>query len=643
MAITNLKTISQLPEISSLPERAFIGVSVPSEYDLDDETIIYASKKISKLDFGNVMVKQVSSYYETSHGISSNVHIGKLWSDFYRFSEGPEFDITNSKITFEGTAPKINDTITDYFDNDNQKKAVNLETLKGYSATAVSPSIGPNFGFVTSLSSNEPDTQVFYNLYKIKESGSGSNKQYVTDGNFNWGLLPDIKYTSENQFLFQIKPGDKESNVWYAPASGIFTCYGWLDEIQTEKMSNESRWVALMGYKEFSDGSRWVILQLQPFVSNNYLSYVGFTFPVQAGMPLKIQTGFTVGSNSGLYFNLQSSIANHMANSFFGGIYTNLSVAQNIEYSLSNVSEVLENRLERLEENVEELNNTAVKYIGYKDTTIKNIAIIRCVQNSGTNPIFDYRNITQDQCGGITNRYSSTAKFVDLTSNQDITIADCFNNAASDPRETIFSDGMYYYYRTMYDSTVRITLMEILTRNYAYETFCAMIPTTSVLVKNGALVYLTKLNHINSLGRETRNPSITIDAKAGTIFVFGMYMREKLRYVSSAVNTELKNNPLFTDLRIYASGPQFGIESLPSFLTDSLDTSNPFNQTAHYAYDYIGTDGNEHDYITNTYRLNADGSNLNNVFKTSGGTDNDFKYDYPTSMYRNLANIVEMI
>ena len=341
MAI-NLKTISQLPEITNgkdLKDSSYIGVDVPAAWAMSSNSQIvpiYTSKKISKSTFGDAMTMQISDYYDRVHHISSGMNVGELYSEFYQFKDGSFTVDGNTTFT---NAPKIDETISDYYstENDQQKKAVNLETLRQYSGSAVSPAIGNDFGFVTHLSSygKEADPNkkdVYYNLYRINEEDN------TTNGFYNWGLTPDIKNVSEHEYVFRIEPNKKESNVWTAPATGIFTCYGWLDEIQTEKVSNESRWVALLGLKQFADNDeRWVILQLQPFIPNNFLSYVGFNFPVQAGMHLKIVTGFTTGSNSDKYFKSQSSVANMVPNGFLGGIYTNLSMGNDSSIIYENI------------------------------------------------------------------------------------------------------------------------------------------------------------------------------------------------------------------------------------------------------------------------------------------------------------------
>lgn len=121
-----------------------------------------------------------------------------------------------------------------------------------------------------------------------------------------------------NRYLFRLT--NYRSNEWRAPASGIFTCWGWVDmHTDAHPGNNSEAWLALEG----KIGDKWCILQVQPFDKHNgeLISYVGFTFPVQKGLLLRITSGFRVGSNSGKYQQVNGSLANHIANCFVGGIY----------------------------------------------------------------------------------------------------------------------------------------------------------------------------------------------------------------------------------------------------------------------------------------------------------------------------------
>lgn len=136
-------------------------------------------------------------------------------------------------------------------------------------------------------------------------------------------------------FIFTIPNSGTESNEWEAPQSGWFTCFGWLSEFSNGAVANYQRWVVLEGNINSSlpvnpstnkRPANWCILQLQPFSPSPYISYVGFGVPVRKGLKMRIRTGFAVGASSGNYamsnINTRSSMANHIANAFVGGIYS---------------------------------------------------------------------------------------------------------------------------------------------------------------------------------------------------------------------------------------------------------------------------------------------------------------------------------
>lgn len=131
-------------------------------------------------------------------------------------------------------------------------------------------------------------------------------------------------------YLFKIQNSGTVSNIWTTPYAGWFTCFGWLSEIAAGQSANYQRWVVLEGNingKTDSSGDpNWCILQLQPFNASVHISYVGFGVPVTAGLQLRVRTGFAVGSSSGNYAmsntGTRSSMANHVANAFVGGIYS---------------------------------------------------------------------------------------------------------------------------------------------------------------------------------------------------------------------------------------------------------------------------------------------------------------------------------
>lgn len=707
----NLKTISQLPETTEpLNNRSYFGVSVPeaaSAVNVGAVSAIYASKKISKKALAEDMVREVSSYYERNNGIRAGLSVGGLYDDFYRFATS-EFIVSGS-TTFEN-APKILETL-DYgkYDDDSEiKKAVNLETLKQYSNVAVSPAIGENFGFVTFLSSMDPNNQsAYYNLYRIDSDG---HEQLTTNGFYNWGLTPDIKNVSENQFVFHIEPQKKESNEWTAPATGIFTCYGWLDEIQTEKMSNESRWVALMGLKHFEDGDRWVILQLQPFVPNNFLSYVGFTFPVQAGMRLKIRTGFTTGSNSDKYFRASSSIANQVVNGFLGGVYTNLSISQNpdIEFVNTDFWNDLSNRVSKLEVSAE--NNLTVDHDQREDiddlssrlsafnalSDYVDMSALSSVSAFLSNEIdlldkkkVNYFDTSSDAAPlygariffghgeyfGCNNPYNLQTylltdnniaqwiewdwnKSVDWNlangqSNQNFYAPPPFSEVVSENvsngefageigtverawvREpgitpgAVFSDGVYYYYRVRQNCTARVTLHGNTTNKGGEYKFCILLTNTSRPKAGDADgVFL-----IDNIEGGCSNSSITVPVTAGSVFVFGLYQRQKLS----------RDIPPQYSWLEYSSYPAFYYGGMNTLGNPNTGGGFASMFTDHWwqtesTYEKYDANGNRSFYTLKTIRLNALGDNIEQLY-----VDEDpNKYNKSDASFGLLATVVEM-
>ncbi len=335
----SIRTLSQLPKISSeqLTKNALFEVSQPVEIEIpssNDKIIKYASKSITKDDLSKKIISDVRSDLTDKNGLTDDLNFTDLNNSIS--------NIANKDFVFDGNktflkTPKINnDFITDYSNQDESlnEYSVNFNTLKKYSTINNSPLIGPKFGFITELygiqSDNDTITNRKLNLFKINDNNEATNeKSFLFDLN--------VKNIAQTEYVFRINQNERESNTWTAPASGIFTCYGWIDEMNNQSQSNESRWVALLGKQ--TDLGEWAILQVQPFIKNNYLSYVSFTFPVKVGMELKVVTGFSVGSNSDKYFATTTGLANHLANSFLGGVYTGLSTdnGQGYNYNFTNI------------------------------------------------------------------------------------------------------------------------------------------------------------------------------------------------------------------------------------------------------------------------------------------------------------------
>lgn len=325
----SVRTLSQLPGISAdqLMPNAKLEVSVPvelSSFDGQNKIWRYASKSITAEELSKKFQSNVRDTLVNENGLTKEIRVDDLCS-FVSAMANDDFSFDGEKNFLKN--PVIdNSSISTYSltDDSLDNYSVNYGTLKKFSTINSAPAIGPNFGFITRLSgfqSGSEETERILNIFKPEQLGGEwklSNRPYFV---FNTG----IKNVYTDEYIFKIKRGERESASWKAPASGIFTCYGWLDETNNPSQSNETRWVALMGRQAQLGETGWTILQVQPFIKNNYLSYVGFTFPVKKEMELKVVTGFPVGSNSDKYFASNNSLANHVANAFLGGVYTGLS------------------------------------------------------------------------------------------------------------------------------------------------------------------------------------------------------------------------------------------------------------------------------------------------------------------------------
>lgn len=351
---TSIRTLSQLPEISAnqFQDISYLEASIPVavSVDLSGGAITpiykYASRKIKQSEFAKTMTNHTFSELKYNTGIdgsSRSQNFGQMYEDYKELLSG-DMTFLGTK-TFVENPILLNDSIVD-FQAEEPNYIVSLSAMKRYVNVAASPAIGPNYGFVTHLSGNN-GTEILdrtVSLFKI------DFEQKKIEDSPSYVFSPDVaKSVSQNEYIFKIEREKRESKPWIAPATGIFTCYGWLDEMDNDKVSNENRWVALLG-KQNQLGT-WNILQVQPFIKNSYLSYVGFTFPVRKGMELKVQTGFAVGSNSDKYFRSTSSLANHVANAFLGGIYTALS-ADFGNLDVESYKTVTDSRIETLESRI---------------------------------------------------------------------------------------------------------------------------------------------------------------------------------------------------------------------------------------------------------------------------------------------------
>jgi len=584
MAVS-LRTLSQLPEISSaqLAPNAYFEVSNPVSAiaDLNGNIIsvnyIYASKKIKKEEVSRGIAEDVKYELKNNNGIIDQ-DFGWLYRDHLSLVHD-SYTLTGRK-NFSSNPTHTNE-ITSFTNSRLNNYSINLDALKKYSNLNSSPAISPQFGFVTHLSGTSKDA--YYNLFRIDKNG----KQVTVTSEPSFVFSPSsAKTLAQNEFVFKIEPGERESKVWEAPASGIFTCYGWLDEIHNEKVSNENRWIALMGKQE--QLGVWTTLQVQPFIKNNYLSYVGFTFPVHKGLKLKVVTGFPVGSNSDKYFKNGSSLANNLANAFLGGVYTGLSVDNGGNYNLSFINkdpvqnfdptdlcnlvcaqisheltcdDVINSNISDISGRVEILQTEVEKRVKYIDTTLptsdyRNATIVlynrKLSPNSTTGKDNNYQQLywsdsdtsgsiwrpiyvikTEDLCkrndtvgvGIVRNYYVPPGpEHEDKYGSTENGIVERAYVPATVPYGAVFTDGIRMFYKVSQDCTVLIRCFSDISPYNDTATRCAMLYGYETNWRYTRCVPMCR--QVEIYGNLTDPPAeITLPVKKGTIFMFESWLR----------------------------------------------------------------------------------------------------------------------
>lgn len=296
---TNIRTISQLPETTSVKDNTLFEVSeVLSTVTNSDGIEInkYASKKILASNVTKYAKDGVIELLKEDYGLTTDVNFGKIQNFTNDMLSGSNSLKLSGEHKFE-KLPEIDEVLTSFSSDD--KHAVNVQTLKKFESTGNTLLINNDSTFTTQYMNVEDQ------LYPDEVKTGIDN-------------APSVEAEKHNVYIFMIN--GTESNIWTAPADGMFTCYGWVDEEDGSAVDNAKRWVALEA--NFGGNVGWKILQLQPVMPNEYCSYVSFTFPVNKGLQLRLESGFTVGTNSNKYNNVQGSMTNHLANAFVGGIYS---------------------------------------------------------------------------------------------------------------------------------------------------------------------------------------------------------------------------------------------------------------------------------------------------------------------------------
>ena len=592
---SSIRTLSQLPSAvsSAITNDSYFEASVPVSIsvDLSGNTIVpvlrYASRKISKKDLAAVFEDEIRENLKNDTGISSQ-DFGTMYEDYSKMISG-DFTFDGTK-TFLKNPIIAKDEITEGdFSSISTNYSVSLSALRRYVNVNASPTIGPHFGFVTQLTSNTDQEQNVYSLFRVDTAN------HRIENGPSYVFSPSIaKNISENEFVFKINPEERESNVWTSPASGIFTCYGWLDEINSSKASNENRWVALLGWQE--DLRVWTTLQVQPFIPNNYISYVGFTFPVHKGMKLKIQTGFSVGSNSDKYFRSSSSLTNHLANAFLGGIYTGLSVdfdnlptgnytlctepwiyalcadLQNYKKHEESCDISTNNRIDELEERLatneqvralSDAINDRVKYIDTSTYTSKPIAIAirmynrmfdmdapggdpnysqRCLNDQGEeagNVPLQFCELTSLAARSFRDYYAPPTFTEKLESGDKGYVERAYTLRSNPPYGKVFSDGKYLFYCVSQDCTALVRIHGDFTSRGASAVAGYMLcPQTSTTNMNAVTIGKAS----EWMGNITDAiETISLPVKKGTIFMFYPWHTERREDSNGALQKAMKD------------------------------------------------------------------------------------------------------
>ena len=357
------RTLSQLPETKYNSSYNQNGPTLGSYMELskrlsEGDKVHFISNKISLSDLISYIGEGIINNFMVSlFGLKKNDSVAKL-TPIMESSKHLERDLsgkTNFSLIqdslynlyyrtctiYDGIKkfakrPEITDSRLSSFTDAVKDKVVDIKTLSAYNNETALNLINGNFDFATYYFNPEAEQDIQLStenlvwkhitkdgkdVYYPDNMRAGTLRNGVVGGNISFGMSEDdIKDNHYNEWIFRIPNNSRQSNNWVAPASGMFTCFGWLDEKDGSYASNALRWVALEAYNEEKD--EWHILQLQPFSPNEFCSYVGFSFPVRAGLMLRIKTGFTVGTNSDKYHSLVGSMSNHIANAFIGGVYT---------------------------------------------------------------------------------------------------------------------------------------------------------------------------------------------------------------------------------------------------------------------------------------------------------------------------------
>lgn len=302
------QTISMLPQVeanSTISDGSLFEIAIKN--NSSESNFEFSSRSISLDRLTNHIIDKTIINFETKF----NLETGDTSTNFKYLTDGVDSYLNGSKETVTGEhifaiPPTINSSILDDFEV-NSNKVATIATISAFSTN-----YNPLF-----LSKNGSFKTEYFNIE--------TQERLVEDKIDN---APSTEMEKHNAFIFRMV-GTQSTDTWKCPKSGWFMCYGWVDEESRDNNHSVSRWVALEG--KFIDNGKefWKILQFFPIVANTsqaqYCSYVTFSLPVQEGLELRLRSGFKVGTNSGLYWNIRGSMTSHIANAFVGGIYSGFS------------------------------------------------------------------------------------------------------------------------------------------------------------------------------------------------------------------------------------------------------------------------------------------------------------------------------
>lgn len=302
------QTISMLPQVEdalATPEGSLFEIAVKNN---TDSILEFSSRSISLSGLTDYIIDKTIIKFNQVFKLDND----DTPTDFEYLTDGVDLYLNGSDkrvVTGEhifAIPPTINSSILDDFE-DNSNKVATIATISAFST---------NYNPLFMSSSGSFKTE-YYNIE--------TQERLVEDKIDN---APSTEMEKHNAFIFRMV-GTQSTDTWKCPKSGWFMCYGWVDEESRDNNHSVNRWVALEG--KFINGGKefWKILQFFPIVANTsqaqYCSYVTFSLPVQEGLELRLRSGFKVGTNSGLYWNIRGSMTSHIANAFVGGIYSGFS------------------------------------------------------------------------------------------------------------------------------------------------------------------------------------------------------------------------------------------------------------------------------------------------------------------------------